>query len=85
MATLGQLAVMAAVVATLAYFPLGLALIFVLRFAGIGFQALISFGGTMHTVVGLIAWWLLVFAAALLYAAFMFPWGDKTFGWPLKK
>ena len=77
MASLGQLAVMAAVVATMAYFPLGLALIFLLRLAGIGFEALISFGGTLNTVVGLIAWWLLVFAAALLYAAFMFPWGDK--------
>lgn len=77
MASFGQLAVMAAVVATLAYFPLGLALIFVLRFAGIGYEALISFGGTLNALVGLIAWWLLAFAAALLYAAFMFPWADK--------
>ena len=86
MASLGQLAVMAALVATLAYFPLGLALIFVVRIAGgVGFETLISFGGTLPMLVGLIAWWLLVFTGALVYAAFMFPWGDKAFGWPRKE
>ena len=76
---------MAALVATMAYFPFGLALIFVFHFAGVGFETLITFGGTLGLVVGLIAWWLLVFTAALVYAAFMFPWGDKAFAWPRKK
>ena len=85
MASLGQLAVMAALVATMAYFPLGLGLVFLFRMAGVGYEALITFGGTLGTVLGLIVWWLLVFVAALVYAAFMFPWGDKAFGWPAKK
>ena len=84
-ASLGQLAVMAATVATLAYFPFGLALIFLVRIAGVGHETLITFGGNFGIFVGLIAWWLLVFIGALLYAAFMFPWGDKEFGWPGKK
>ncbi|MBV9189649.1 MAG: hypothetical protein JO292_00670 [Betaproteobacteria bacterium] len=85
MATLAQLAVMAALVATMIYFPFGLALIFLLRLAGLGYEALITFGGSFGILVGLVAWWLLVFACAFVYAAFMFPWGDKEFGWPGKK
>ncbi len=85
MVTLAQLAVMAALVATMAYFPLGLAMIFLLHIAGLGYETLITFGGSFGVFVGLIAWWLLVFTGALVYAAFMFPWGDKEFGWPGKK
>ena len=85
MASLGQLAVMAALVATLAYFPFGLTLILLFRVAGLAYEPLITFGGSFGLLVGLIAWWLLVFSGALLYAAFMFPWGDKEFGWPGKK
>lgn len=85
MATLAQLGVMAAVVATMIYFPFGLALIFLLRIAGIGYETLITFGGGFGVFVGLVAWWLLVFTCAFIYAAFMFPWEDKEFGWPGKK
>ena len=85
MATLAQLAVMAALVATMAYFPFGLALIFLLRIAGLGYETLITFGGSFGMFVGLIAWWLLVFTGAFVYAAFMFPRGDKEFGWLGKK
>ena len=81
-ATLGQLAIMAAIVATLAYFPLGLALIFLVRIAGLSYQALLTFGGSFGTFVGLVVWWLLVFSGAFIYTAFVFPWGDKEFGWP---
>ena len=84
-ATAGQLALMAAVVATMAYFPLGLALVFLFRIAGVGFETLITFGGRFGVLAGLIAWWLLVFTGAVVYAAFMFPWGEKAFGWPEKK
>jgi succinate-acetate transporter protein len=85
LAWLAQLAVMAAIVATIVYFPLGLVLIAVFRVAGVGYVALITFGGAFGMLLGLIAWWLLVFAAALVYAAFMFPWGEKTFGRPRKE
>ena len=73
MAAPGRLAVMAAIVATLAYFPLGLALVFVLRVAGIGFETLASFGGALNVFLGLVVWWLLFFAGALVYVACLFP------------
>ena len=41
-----------------------------------------TFGGAVHPALGLLLWWLLVFAAACGYAAWLFPWGDKDFGWP---
>jgi len=85
MASLAQLAVMAALVATMAYFPFGLALIFMLRIAGVGYEALLTFGGSFGVFVGLVAWWLLVFTGAFAYASFMFPWVEKEFGWPEKK
>ena len=85
MASLAQLAVMAALVATMAYFPFGVAMILLLRVAGVAYEPVITFGGSFGLLVGLIAWWLLVFSGALLYAALMFPWGDKEFGWPGKK
>lgn len=73
-AAMAQVAIMAAVVATLAYFPLGFVLIVVFRVAGVGFDALISFGGALPMMLGLLAWWLLFFAAALVYAAVLFAW-----------
>jgi len=79
-----QFAVMAGIVATLVYFPLGLALVLVLRVAGIGFETLATFGGVFGVFLGLVVWWLLIFAGALAYAACLFPWRDKVIGWPKK-
>ncbi|MGH8515313.1 MAG: hypothetical protein ACREV8_15505 [Gammaproteobacteria bacterium] len=76
---LSQVAVMAGVVATLVYFPLGIALALILPLLGIAtFDALLTFGGAMHFVLGLLLWWLLTFAGACGYAAWMFPWGEKA-------
>ena len=74
---LSQFAVMTGIVATLVYFPLGIALALILHPLGITFDALLTFGGAMHFVFGLLAWWLLTFAGACGYAACMFPWGDS--------
>lgn len=76
---------MAAIVATLLYFPLGFAVVLVLRILGIGFQTLATFGGVLSVLPGLLIWWLVVFAGALAYAAWLFPWGDKVLEWPKKK
>jgi hypothetical protein len=76
---------MAAIVATLVYFPLGLALILLFRIAGSGFETLATFGGALGVFLGLVVWWLLVFTAALVYAAYLFPWRDKVLGWPKKR
>src|SRR5687768_8119318 len=50
---LSQAVVMAAVVATLVYFPLGIAVALFLPLLGITFDSLLTFGGAMHFVFGL--------------------------------
>jgi hypothetical protein len=79
---LPQMAVMAAIVATLAYLPLGVMLAMVLRLAGVPPEVLLTLGGTVYAPLGLLLGWLLVFAGACGYAAWLFPWGDKSFAWP---
>ena len=69
-----QLSVMAAVVATLAYIPLCLLLAVVVPLFGFSFDALLTFGGALHTVLGLAAWWLIVFVAVFGYSAWLYPW-----------
>jgi hypothetical protein len=76
---------MAAIVATIIYVPLGLAVVLVLNVAGIAFDTLATFGGVLGVFPGLAAWWLLFFAGAVIYAACLFPWGDKDLEWPRKK
>lgn len=83
--TLSQVAVMAAIVATLAYLPLGVLLALTLRLFGIPLDALLTFGGALNAVLGLLAWWLFAFAGACAYAAWVFPWGDKVLAWPSRK
>jgi len=41
--------------------------------AGIGFETLASFGGALNVFLGLVVWWLLFFAGALVYVACLFP------------
>jgi hypothetical protein len=79
MPLLAQVAVMGAIVASLLYFPLGAALALGLRVAGVSFQAFVTFGGAFNVLPGLAIWWLLVFAGACIYAAFLMPWGEKVF------
>jgi hypothetical protein len=79
---LSQMAVMAAVVATLVYLPVFVALALGFRAFGIPFESWVSFGASLHPALGLLAWWLIVFAGSCGYAAWAFPWGDNVFGWP---
>ena len=80
-----QVAVMAAIVATLLYLPLGVVLALTLPLFGIPLEALATFGGTLNMTLGLLLWWLLAFTGACAYAALVYPWGDKVFAWPGKK
>ncbi len=80
-----QIAVMAAVVATLLYVPIGIALAVVLAVFGIPVDALATFGGALGTFSGLAVWWLIAFAAACVYAASVFPWRDPVPGGPGKR
>ncbi|MGD9954080.1 MAG: hypothetical protein AB7S87_16035 [Burkholderiales bacterium] len=77
MKALSQMMVMAAVVATLTYVPLALVVVLVLRLIDLSPDAVLTLGGTVHAALGLLLGWLLVFAAACAYAAWLFPWGEE--------
>src|SRR6185295_3881601 len=63
-------ATMAAIVATLAYVPVG-ALVAILAFGAfdVPLHSLLTFGGQIHIVAGLALWWGIAYLPALLYAA----------------
>ena len=82
---LSQMAMMAAIVATLACIPVGAALALLLHQLGVPLDAVLTLGSTVHASVGLVLWWLIVFAGACGYAAWLFPWEDRDFGWPRSK
>jgi hypothetical protein len=66
----GAVALMAAIVATLAYVPVG-ALVAILAFGAfdVPLHSLLTFGGQIHIVAGLVLWWGIAYLPALLYAA----------------
>jgi hypothetical protein len=80
-AAMAQVAAMAAIVATLCYWPVGIAAALVLGGLGVPLDAWLTFGGAFNRYAGMALWWLVVFAPALVYAAFVFPW-DETRGFP---
>lgn len=82
---LAQMSMMAAITATLACIPIGVALALVLHQLGMPLGTQVTLGGEVHAALGLVLWWLLVFAAACGYAAWLFPWEDREFGWPRGK
>jgi hypothetical protein len=82
---LPQVMVMAAIVATLVYVPAGIGLPLLLSLFGISIDAVVTFGGFFNILLGMVVWWLLVFAVACIYTACVFPWGDEVLAWPRKK
>jgi hypothetical protein len=81
---LARMALMAAIVATLLFVPVVLAFALLIRVLGFSPEAFATFGGALHPLVGLFAWWLAAFAGACVYAAFAFPWDEKVLAWPKK-
>jgi len=70
-ASLAQLFIMAAIVATLSLPPAaGLAWL-ACSVLGFSFEALVTFGDRLSAPVGVSAWWAIVFLPAFAYAAFM--------------
>jgi hypothetical protein len=68
------MAVMAAIVATLCYWPAVLAVALVVSLLDMSPGLLVTFGGALNTFFGFLAWWLIAFALSLAYAAWLFPW-----------
>jgi hypothetical protein len=70
-----QMLVMAAIVTTALFVPLG-AIVALVAFGlfGVALQALVTFGGSLPAAAGVAAWWLILFVPALVYAAYVMPW-----------
>ena len=69
-ASLSQVAGMAALVASLLYFPVG-AVLALLCFAArdVSIHSFITFGDTFNPLPGLLMWWVFAFVPAFAYAA----------------
>lgn len=74
--SVSQMTLMAAIVATMLYWPLGLIVVVLFSLLGFSPDTFITFDGHLNRYVGLVAWWLVAFAAALIYAALAFPWAQ---------
>lgn len=80
-AAVGQLVLMATIVATLCYWHIGITIAVVLAAIGVPLDAFVSFGGAPNRYAEMAVWWLIFFAPALVYAALAFPW-EQTRGFP---
>lgn len=65
---------MAAIVATMLCVPAGALIAALLMLFGVSLPLLVTFGGALHPVLGLIAWWVLFLVPALAYSAWVLPW-----------
>lgn len=68
--SIGQIAVLSAVVATLAMPALGLLAAVCIVLFDVSPHALVTFGGTFNEAVGLLAWWTALLPPAWAYAVF---------------
>jgi hypothetical protein len=68
------MAVLAAILATLWYAPVVIAAALVLSLLGVSLHAFFTFGGVLNLYAGMLAWWLIAFAAGLAHARIAFPW-----------
>ncbi len=84
MRPVAQVAVIAAIIASLVYLPAAAGLALLSRVLGISLQGFATFGGVLSPFVGLLAWWLVAFAGACAYAFIAFPWKEKVLAWPKK-
>ena len=64
-ASLSQLAMTGAVLATLLYVPAGIALALAFGLFGVPLETFVTFNGALEIYEGLCAWWLLAFGAGL--------------------
>jgi hypothetical protein len=70
-----QILVMAAIVTTLSFLPVGALLAaFCYAVFDIPFRTFLTFAGRLNSFLGLLGWWMLIFVPALAYAAYVLPW-----------
>jgi hypothetical protein len=73
-AYLGELLMIAAIVATLLGVPLTLILAGLLVLLDVSLHACLTFGGKLNAYQGAAAWWFIAFLPTLAYAAWVMPW-----------
>ena len=69
-----QTLVMAAIVTTALYVPLGVLIALSFLAAGVSLESVVTFGGLLPAFGGLAALWGILFVPALVYSAFVMPW-----------
>jgi len=75
-----KLALLAAIVASLVYWPAALVVVSLFGLAGVSAQNVVTVGGALGTFAGMLVWWLLLFVLLLAGAALVFPWNVKHDG-----
>jgi hypothetical protein len=74
MRQVSQMALIAAIVATMLYLPFCVALGLLLGLAGVPLDDILSLGGVLNPYTGPLAGWLMFFVAAMVYTGFTFSW-----------
>jgi len=69
-----QLLLMSAIVTTALFAPVAALVALLAMLLGVPLQSLVTFGGSLGTLQGMAAWWLIFFVPALVYAAYVMPW-----------
>ena len=69
--------VMATIVATALFIPLGALVAVVAWLCGVTLSSLVTFGGKVPPALGLLAWWAIFLVPALVYAAYAMPWHPR--------
>jgi hypothetical protein len=67
---------MAAIVTTMLYVPAAALLAGACLLAGATVSAFFSFGGALHPVAGLLAWWAIFYVPVAIYSGFI-VWGSR--------
>jgi hypothetical protein len=75
-----RLAILAAIMASVLYWPAGMVIVLCSSLLGMPAESLLTLGGSLGIFSGMLAWWLVLFALVLPCALFMFPWNVKLDG-----
>jgi hypothetical protein len=67
---------MATIVTTMLYVPAAALLAGLCLLAGISISAFFTFGGTLHPVAGLFAWWAIFYLPVAVYSTLL-VWGGR--------
>jgi hypothetical protein len=76
----GRLLILAVIGASLLYFPAALLVVLFFAALGVPFETVLTIGGWLGVLSGMLAWWLLLFAVVLPCALLLLPWNVRLDG-----